>query len=121
MADIDFGFTQGEQLATLIRVVRDLHRDIYGNGEPGLKRKAESFMDMHNATEKERVRQHRENSRKLNVIIALLTAIAAYIGLILSVGKSLKSDLDPIKIFHSHSDSGQVYATDKKPQMSMDQ
>ena len=101
MGDIEFGDTPGEQLATLIRVVRDLHRDIYGNGSPGLKRDAEVFMTAHDATEQERRRQHKSNSIKLNLIIGLLGAIAAYIGIILTVSHMNKTALDPQKIFHS--------------------
>ena len=75
MSDIDFGSSQGEQLATLVRVVRDMHRDFYGNGAPGIKRKAETFMDQHAGAERERENQHKSNTRKLNAIMLILTAI----------------------------------------------
>lgn len=88
MADIEFGVTHGEQLATLVRVVRDLHRDIYGNGTPGLKSKAESFMDKAAGVREEQERQHKQNSLKLNLIIALCavgTLVIAALGIALKI------------------------------------
>ena len=80
MADIEFGDTHGEQLATVVRVVRDLHRDIYGNGSPGLKKKAEEFMNIAEGVERERARQHKQNSFKLNLIIAICALLTVIIG-----------------------------------------
>ena len=101
--DIEFGVTHGEQLATLMRVVRDLHRDVYGNGAPGIKRKAESFMDRHDGIEEERRNQHRANTARLNIIIGLLIAIAAYIAIVVSLHGPIKTSADPQHIFHSKS------------------
>lgn len=83
MARLDFGDTPVEQLATLMLVVGSLHADFYGNGQPGLKSKAEDFISTMEGIAEERERQHRQNSTKLNLIIIFLAAIAAYIALFL--------------------------------------
>ena len=105
MSEIQFGQTHGEQLATLMRVVRDIHRDFYGNGSPGIKRRAEQFMDGHEAAQKEREHQHEQNSRKLNVLIAIATIILAIVGVatfFLAVGAK-HGNLGNIKIFSSNN------------------
>ena len=117
MADIDFGDTHGEQLATVIRVVRDLHRDFYGNGDPGIKRKAEQFMSEAKGARDEQERQHKSNSMKLNIIIAicaLLTVVLTACGIIVTVEVSARKGLDPAKIFHSQSVQP-AYAKEQKP------
>ena len=107
MADIEFGDTHGEQLATVVRVVRDLHRDIYGNGSPGLKKKAEEFMNIAEGVERERARQHKQNSFKLNLkiaICALLTVIIGGCSIIVTVEVSDHKITNPAKIFGPKGD-----------------
>jgi hypothetical protein len=104
VADIDFGDTHGEQLATLMRVVRDLHRDIYGNGNPGLKGKAEAFMSEARGVELEQTRRHRSNSFKLNFLMvmgAIATLIVTIVGIFVTVQLARHSEVTLPKIFHS--------------------
>ena len=101
VADIDFGDTPSEQLATLMYIVGTLYRDIHGNGQPGLKRRAETFMDGREALELEQEKRHKANTARLNIIIALLIAIAAYIAIVVSLHGEWKTMLDPHKVFHS--------------------
>lgn len=111
MSDIDFGSSQGEQLATLVRVVRDMHRDFYGNGAPGIKRKAEAFMDQHAGAERESENQHRQNTRKLNfiaVVVSIVGIILTIVGIIISVEAFHRADMDPARIFHSFVQDVQV-------------
>lgn len=60
-------------------------------------------MTAHNALDAERGRQHKANTDRLNIIIGLLIAIAAYIAIVVSVGKPFKSLIDPLDVFHSQS------------------
>ena len=104
MNEIDFGDTHGEQLATLMRVVRDLHRDFYGNGQLGLKSKAESFMSEMKGAHAEQERQHEQNTVKLNwllVICAVGTLLIGLFGVIYAV--VLHQDIGHARIFSSHS------------------
>jgi hypothetical protein len=78
---IDFGDTQTEQLAVLMQCMRLLWTDVRGNGQAGLKQRAEAFMDEHEGARKEQERQHRSNSMKLNWLLAL-SAIATIISFI---------------------------------------
>lgn len=104
MSEIDFGDTQGEQLATLMRVVRDLHRDFYGNGQLGLKFRAESFMSEMKGVHAEQERQHQQNSAKLNwllVICAVGTLLIGLFGVIYAVIHH--QDIGHARIFRSQS------------------
>ena len=65
-------------------------------------------MTTHKTLDEERRRQHEQNSRKLNTILALLIAIASYIAIILSVSHPLKTELDPHKAFHSMQTEPQI-------------
>lgn len=106
MGQIEFGDTPEAQLATLIVVVGSLYAEIHGNGQEGLKLKAERFMSEHNGAAAEQVRQHESNSRKLNIIMALcavFTLGVLVIGTIASMELSHRTNLDPAKIFHSQS------------------
>lgn len=101
---INFGATPVEQLATLMLVVDELHVDIRGNGQIGLKAKAENFMAEHDGVMKEQQRQHDSNSRKLNAIMVLLTlviALTGVLGALVTAETMRRSDLDPAKLFHS--------------------
>jgi hypothetical protein len=66
-------------------VVNDLHREIKGNGQPGLKQKAESFMSEYAGMRAQQQRQHDSNSRKLNALLViggLMTALIAILDFI---------------------------------------
>ena len=104
MAHIDFGDTPGEQQATLMLVVDGLHIVIHGNGQRGLKEKAETFMNEYAGMRAQQQLQHESNSRKLNLIgilVAVGTLIIGAVGLLVTVETMKRSDLDPAKIFHS--------------------
>lgn len=77
--------------------------DLYDNGQPGLISRVEDFMITHRALDEERSRQHKANTDRLNIIIGLLVAIAAYIAIVVSVSHPLKTELDPKKVFHSET------------------
>jgi hypothetical protein len=62
-----------------------MHRDLYGNGTPGILSRLERFITHHEAQESEREKQHTQNRDRLNIIIALLAAIAAYIAIVVSI------------------------------------
>jgi len=66
-------------------------------------------MAKHEAIEEERVRQHRANTARLNIIIAMLMLIAAYIAIIISLRGTEKTFLDPQKLFHGNGQA-HVYA-----------
>lgn len=104
MADLDFGDTPSDQLATLIWAVRALHRDMYGNGVQGIKAKAEAFMSEAAGAREEQARQHRANSVKLNWLLFLAAIITALTGvgmLIATVELTHRSTADPARLFHS--------------------
>lgn len=77
--------------------------DLYDNGQKGLISRVEEFMTQHEATDRERRRQHEANTTRLNIIIGLLMAIAAYIAIVVSISHPFKSRLDPSKVFHSEN------------------
>jgi len=113
---IDFGRSEAAQLATLIRVVQQVYDDLYGNGDPGLKRRAEQFMSEAEGMRKEQERQHEENSvkldknnLKLNIILAvcaILTLILGACGTIIAVVQ-LKARSEP----PSHTQTQSVAST----------
>jgi len=77
--------------------------DLYDNGQPGLISRVEDFMTTHNALDEERSKQHKANTDRLNIIIGLLIAIAAYIAIVVSVSHPFKSKLDPEHVFHAET------------------
>lgn len=72
-------------------------------------------MTKHAALDEERARQHKSNTDRLNIIIGLLVAIAAYIAIIVSISHPFKSNLDPQKVFHSQNpvETAQIRAKDE--------
>jgi hypothetical protein len=71
-----------------------LHRDkverlenaVFGSpGHPGMEDTLQELV----IVARERETQHKQNLNRLNVIIAILTALAAYIGLIQTVGRGI--------------------------------
>jgi hypothetical protein len=69
----------------------------------GLISRVEAFMTTHRALDEERQKQHKANTDRLNIIIGLLIAIAAYIAIVVSVSHPFKSNLDPQHVFHSEN------------------
>ena len=112
MAQIDFGDTEEQQLATLMVIVTRLYLEWNGNGQEGFRARTERFMSEHNGAQAEQIRQHESNSRKLNIIMALcaiFTLAVLVIGTAASIELSRRSNLDPANIFHS-SAPVRVYA-----------
>jgi len=115
VAQIDFGDTQSEQLATLMQMMRVLWPDIYGNGQEGIKKKAEDFMAEANGAQKEQERQQRQNSLKLNWILllcAIVTAIVTTVGLIVTIKVVKTGDLRDIISEHFPAYISQSHTND---------
>jgi len=83
MADLEFTGTDGERRAQVEAFCRRINGDFYGR--EGLMEKVSHFMTKMDATEVEREKQHKQNRDRLNIIIALLIAIAAYIAIMVSI------------------------------------
>ncbi len=103
VANIEWGKTQAETVMVLRRVTQEVCNDLYDNGQLGLISRVEEFMAKHQALDEERSKQHKANTDRLNIIIGLLVAIAAYIAIVISVSHPFKSNLDPQKVFHSQN------------------
>lgn len=56
-----------------------MNRDLYGNGNPGLVGRVAAFITKHETQEEEREKQHAQNRIRLNLIIAILGALAGYL------------------------------------------
>lgn len=95
----------------LMAVVNQLNADINGNGQDGLKKKAEAFMNAHDGAEAERTRQHNENKARLDrlnfrfvvfgAIISFFGLVVAIAAIIVTVEISHHAEMDPARIFHS--------------------
>jgi hypothetical protein len=110
MSQIDFGDTTADHLATLMSLMRTVHRDLYGNGQEGIKSKAERFMSEAEGARKEQDRQHQQNTTKLNWILALCaiaTALIGALGCVYTIEAAKHSENDPAKIFHSQQSRDQ--------------
>lgn len=105
MGTIDFGETQAEHNAAVENFLNDLKVDLYGNGREGLKQRATTFMDRFEAIENERKEQHKASTARLNIIIGLLLAIAAYIAIVVSI-RGLPKTSD---VFHSQDEQQWSY------------
>ena len=103
MGQIEWGSTSAENVVILKRITQQVCEDLYDNGQLGLISRVEEFMAKHRALDEERGKQHKANTDRLNIIIALLIAIAAYIAIVISVHGPFKSTLDPAKVFHSQN------------------
>jgi hypothetical protein len=100
---IEWGDTPEERGAVMRRLMQQVCEDLYDNGQPGLISRVEDFMTTHRALDEERKQQHKANTDRLNIIIGLLIAIAAYIAIVVSVSHPFKSKLDPERVFHSEA------------------
>ncbi len=103
VANIEWGKTQADTVMVLRRVTQQVCDDLYDNGQLGLISRVEEFMTKHSALDEERSKQHKANTDRLNIIIGLLIAIAAYIAIVVSVHGPFKTSLDPQKVFHSQT------------------
>lgn len=57
---------------------------IEGPPHPGLGRRVDSFMISFEALETEREKQHKANTRRLDLIIGIMTLVALYVPIYLS-------------------------------------
>lgn len=93
----------GEWLIHRDKVER-LERAVFGSpGHPGMEDTLQELV----IVAREREKEHRQNLARLNVIIAILTVLAIYIGLV-QTGKVFKSALQPTLVFQSPHDVAQV-------------
>jgi len=83
MAGLEFTGTLDERRAQVEAFCRRIDGDFYGRS--GLMEKVSEFMTRMDATEMERANQHKQNRDRLNIIIALLIMLAAYIAIAVSV------------------------------------
>lgn len=91
---------------------------IDGPPHPGLEKRVDKFMTKIETLEEERVAQHKANTTRLNIIISILLAIAAYIAIVISIGKPLKSAVDPVKLFHTLERNPVLSYLQPKPERS---
>lgn len=115
MPDLDFGETDEEAILVLKGFAHRVNTDLYNHGTKGLLTTFNTFVTAHNAKEDEQRRlqedRHRENTAKINLLIAIATAIGvvvAAISILVTIEVSHKSQLDPAKIFHSMYDEPQT-------------
>lgn len=94
MADLHFNGTLDERRAQVEAFCRQINGDFYGR--EGLMEKVTRFMERMTTTEEEREKQHKQNRDRLNLIIALLVAIAAYIAIVVSVHGLPRNSAIPI-------------------------
>lgn len=81
MADLDFGKTTEESVMALKHYMSEIYPDYFGNGQTGWRDKVIDFIAGFRAVEiaREKIAEerHRDNTTRLNVIMAL-TGIAAF-------------------------------------------
>lgn len=85
MAELDFGDTDGQRMIVMQGAIQRMYTDFYGNGRPGFRDEFQRFASEFKGAEEERSKQHKSNLARLNLIIALLGMIAAYIAVIVTV------------------------------------
>jgi hypothetical protein len=88
------------RIAKLESDVSRLVKVVEGNGRPGLASEFTDFMGEFRGAQEEREKQHKQSQARLNIIIAALIALAAYIAIV-QTQNAHKSLLDPARIFHS--------------------
>ena len=90
-------------LPVLWRDVARLKRTIYGNGKAGMEEVLRVLVTQIETRKDIEEKQHAANTARLNIIIGILIAIAAYIAIVVSLRTPARTSLDPMNIFHSQT------------------
>lgn len=85
MAGLDFGDTDEERMIIMQQAIQRIWGDFYGNGKPGVLEEFREFTHEFRWSEAQRAKQHASNRSRLNLIIGILTLIAAYIAIVVSI------------------------------------
>lgn len=101
MPDLNFGDSDKEALAVLKTFARRVDADLYNHGKDGMKTQLSELITAQMTREQLEDRRHKQNRDRLNIIIAIVSLIALYIGLVLTFKKDWKGAIDPAKLFHS--------------------
>lgn len=115
MAHIDFGDTDEEAFIVLKMTVQQLHADAYGNGQPGMFGQFKRFMHIYEGGEVERAKQHKANTIRLNLLLALAMLIVAILALFLTYAAQHKSEVIFPEIFRSSPQSLEYTARESPP------
>jgi hypothetical protein len=112
MASLDFGDNDKETLIVVRGFCNRVNDTLFDNGKVGLVTTLNRFMTEQSTKEAEREKQHKANIVRLNIIIAILTLIAAYIGLVLTIKHPFSSThASPDKVFHSLDTNPELSST----------
>lgn len=110
MPDLDFGETDEEAILVLKGFANRVNIDLYNHGTKGLLTSFNTWTTRHDARDATLKEQqddhHRENSFKINLLIALATLgllIVAAASLYVSMQVTKHGKLDPKQIFNSQS------------------
>lgn len=82
MAQLDFGDSTEDAVLILKGVVQRMHDDLYNSNKDGLISQFRELRTKLITQQEDQRDRHSANIRRLNVIIALITALAAYLGLV---------------------------------------
>lgn len=85
--DFEFAGTPEERRWQAEGLLKRIHRDLYGNGTPGILSRIEASLTKTATEDAMREKQHTENQEKLdalrkrhNLVIAILSLIATYLA-----------------------------------------
>ncbi len=120
MPELDFGDNDDEALTVLKGFAHRVNNDLYNHGRDGLLSQFKIFVTKQNTKEEVQEKRHNANTARLNIIIALLAAIAAYIAIVISIGHYSKSAVDPLKFFHTEKTEPALYVLDSPHQSFVD-
>lgn len=87
MADLEFVGTPEERRWQAEGLLKRIHRDLYGNGTPGILSRIEESLTKTATEDRMREKQHTENLERsdrarfrLNIIIAILLLLSSYLA-----------------------------------------
>ena len=109
LAHIEWGKSPTENVAILKRIVQQVCEDLYDNGQPGLISRVEAHMSEAIGASLEQARQHKANSLKLNIIMALAAVMALVISAV-GIFVSIEISKHGIGQLHLHSSTYSVLA-----------
>jgi hypothetical protein len=85
MGRIEWGDSEEADLALIKSHVQRFADILMDNGKEGLVTRFNNYITAFTVLEEEREKQHKANVNRLNVIIAILSALAAYIAIIITM------------------------------------